>query len=274
MGQDLNINTKRQEHDFLSIIGDLIGGLLMYQLWGRLGWKDILSRYQRSLLGPIWLTISMGVLIGALGFLYANLFKMDLATYLPFLTVGFVLWQLISGILLDGCNAFVSAEGIIKQIKLPLSMHVFRLLWKNLITLAHNSVVIIFVMFFFKVEVGFQTLLLLVGVLFLFLNGLWCALILGLLCARYRDLSPTISSIVQLSFFVTPIIWDPSLLPDRQFILLYNPFYHFVESIRGPLLGTSVGVETWLILMGITIVGWLAVIPIASRMQHKLVYWL
>jgi ABC-type polysaccharide/polyol phosphate export permease len=272
--QDLKIKRKKPEHNFFLIIDDLIAGLLMYQLWGRLGWKDILNRYQRSLLGPIWLTISMGVLIGALGLLYANLFKMDLSTYLPFLTVGFIIWQLISGILLDGCNAFVNAEGIIKQIKLPLSLHVYRLLWKNLITLAHNSVVIIFVMFFFKVEVGFQTLLLLLGILSLFLNGLWCALVLGLLCARYRDLNPTIGSLVQLSFFVTPIIWDPSLLPDRQFILLYNPFYHFIESIRGPILGTTVGVETWLILAGITMFGWLVVIPLASRMQRKLVYWL
>ena len=123
------------------LFDDIRTGFSMYHLWGRLGWKDILNRHQRSLLGPIWLTISMGVLIGTLGFLYANLFKMDLSTYLPFLTVGFVLWQLISGILLDGCNAFVGAEGIIKQIKLPLSLHVYRLLWKNLITLAHNSAV-------------------------------------------------------------------------------------------------------------------------------------
>jgi ABC-type polysaccharide/polyol phosphate export permease len=260
--------------DLKILFDDIRTGLFMYHLWGRLGWKDILNRHQRSLLGPIWLTISMGVLIGTLGFLYANLFKMDLSSYLPFLTVGFVLWQLISGILLDGCNAFVGAEGIIKQIKLPLSLHVYRLLWKNLITLAHNSVVIIVVMIIFKIEVGFQTLLLLLGMLFLFLNGLWCALVFGLLCARYRDLNPTIGSLVQLSFFVTPIIWDPSLLPDRQFILLYNPFYHFIESIRGPLLGTNVGVETWFILAGITLIGWFVIIPIVSKMQRKLVYWL
>ena len=113
------------------IFNDMTAGSKMYQLWGKLGWNDIIQRYQRSILGPLWLTISMGVLIGALGFLYANLFKMDLSTYLPFLTVGFILWQLVSGILLDGCNAFVSAEGIIKQIKLPLSLHICHLLFRH-----------------------------------------------------------------------------------------------------------------------------------------------
>ena len=260
--------------DIIALFRDIKNGFVMYHLWGRLGWKDILHRYQRSLLGPLWLTISMGVLIGALGFLYANLFKMDLSTYLPFLTVGFIIWQLISGIVLDGCNAFVSAEGIIKQIKLPLSLHIYRLLWKNLLTLLHNSIVIIAVMLIFNVTITANTLFVILGLLLFILNGLWCALLLGLLCARYRDLNPTIASLIQLSFFVTPIIWDPSLLPDRQFILLYNPFYHFVECIRGPLLGTPVSIDTWLIIIAITIIGWGIVIPTAAKMQRKLVYWL
>lgn len=266
--------TNNSNSNIAPIVKDLIDGFMMYDLWSRLGWKDILNRYQRSLLGPLWLTISMGVLMGALGFLYASLFKMDLSTYLPFLTVGFIIWQLISGVLLDGCNAFVGAEGIIKQIRLPLSLHIYRLLWKNIITLAHNSVVIVGVMFLFKIEIGINTLFLLAGMLLFILNGLWCALLLGLLCARYRDLTPTISSLVQLSFFVTPIIWSPTLLPDRQFILLYNPFYHFVESIRGPILGTHVSSDTWFILIAITIIGWSIVIPSAAKMRQKLVYWL
>jgi len=253
---------------------DLIHGLMMYHLWTRLGWRDILNRYQRSLLGPLWLTISMGVLIGALGFLYASIFKIDLSTYLPFLTVGFILWQLISGILLDSCNTFVSAEGIIKQINLPLSIHVYRLIWKNILTLCHNSIVIVVVMIIFDVDVGYHTFFLLAGLILCILNGLWCALLLGLLCARFRDLGPTIGSLVQLSFFVTPIIWDPALLPDKKFVLFYNPFYHFIESIRGPILGTKVEPETWIILGAITLIGWCIVIPATAKMRKKLVYWL
>ena len=237
---------------------------MMYHLWGRLGWNDILQRYRRSLLGPLWITVSMAVLIGALGLLYAKLFKVDVAEYIPFLAIGFVLWQFISGILLDGCNVFVHSEGIIKQIKLPLSLHVYRVLWRNFLTLIHNSVVVIFVMVYFKISVDLGTLFALLGAFF----------IIGMLCARYRDLNPTIASLVTLSFFLTPIIWNPSLVPDRAFILLYNPFFHFVESIRAPLLGNPVGVETWWILISITVIGWILVIPAISKMGRKLVYWL
>jgi len=259
---------------FASAWMDIVKGFGLYPLWGRLGWSDILQRYRRSVLGPIWLTISMGVLVGSLGFLYASLFKLDLEQYLPFLTIGFVLWQLISGILIDGCIAFTSAEGIIKQINLPLSVHVYRLMWRNLLTFLHNAIVIAIVMIIFKLPVTLNSLFILGGMFFLIANGFWIALFLGLICARYRDLNPTVASVVQLSFFVTPIIWDPGLLPDKQFILLYNPFYHFGESIRAPLLGDSVPLETWLVLLSITLFGWMIIVPLFGAMRRQLVYWL
>ena len=246
----------------------------MYDLWGRLGWNDILQRYRRSIFGPFWLTISMAVLICALGLLYAKLFKVNVAEYIPFLSIGFVLWQFISGILLDGCNVFIHSEGIIKQIKLPFSLHVYRILWRNFITLAHNSIVVGGVMIYFDISINLNSLLSIIGTFFIIINGVWFSLLIGMLCARYRDLGPTIASLVTLSFFLTPIIWNPSLIPDRAFILMYNPFFHFIESIRAPLLGQPVQEETWWILTSITILGWILVIPAASKMSRKLVYWL
>ncbi|MDC0398890.1 ABC transporter permease [Alphaproteobacteria bacterium] len=257
-----------------AILLDLRAGFLMHHLWARLGWNDILQRYRRSILGPVWLTISMGVLIGALGLLYAKLFKVDVVEYIPFLTIGFVLWQLISGILLDGCNVFVHSEGIIKQIKLPFSLHVYRILWRNFLTLMHNSVIIVLVMIYFERDISWNSCFAMLGLFFIILNGGWFSFLIGMLCARYRDLNPTIASLVTLSFFVTPIIWNPSLIPDRAFILVYNPFFHFVESVRAPLLGDPVSPETWWILIAITVVGWILAIPVISRMSQKLVYWL
>ena len=171
----------KQNQKFFHSAQDLFAGAKMYQLWGRLGWNDLLQRYQRSILGPLWLTISMGVLIGALGILYASLFKINLENYLPFLTIGFVLWQFISGILLDSCSAYVSAEGIIKQIKLPFSIHIYRLLWRNFITFLHNAVVIIIVLVYFNIGVSWQILLVLPGLIIIILIGVSFGLLLGMI---------------------------------------------------------------------------------------------
>src|SRR5262249_38991878 len=83
---------------------DLVGGLRRWELWGTLGWRDIRQRYRRSTLGPFWLTISMGVMVAALGLVYAELFGHTLADYLPQLALGLIVWSFISTPIVDGCN--------------------------------------------------------------------------------------------------------------------------------------------------------------------------
>ena len=102
---------------------DIAEGARARYLWGMLGWHDIRRRYRRSLLGPFWLTISMAMLVAMLGMLYGALLNVEIADYVPFLALGFVVWTLISGLITDGCTAFITAEGIIKQTNLPLSVH-------------------------------------------------------------------------------------------------------------------------------------------------------
>lgn len=253
---------------------DLASGLGNGELWFRLGWIDILQRYRRSLLGPFWLTITMGVLVGSLGFLYAALFKLPLADYLPFLCLGFIIWQLISGLIVEGCSAFIAAEGVIKQIRMPFSLHVYRLAWRNCLIFFHNIVVFLLIAAIFQIPVTIYWCWALIGVVFIAINGIWLSLLLGLLCARFRDVQAIIASIVQISFFVTPIIWKPSIVPDKIFILEFNPFYYFVEIVRGPLLGSSVPSISWIVVLGITVCGWLVTIPIFGTWKHRLVYWL
>src|SRR5258708_17374879 len=117
---------------------DRIGGLGFWRIWWLVAVGDIRQRYQRSLLGQFWLTISMGVTIGAIGFVYSVLFQQDMATYLPFLGVGIVCWGLISGIVTDGCGAFRLSAAIIVQSRLPRSWFVYPILLLNLICFDHT----------------------------------------------------------------------------------------------------------------------------------------
>lgn len=253
---------------------DIVEGLKAWQLWSLLGWTDILQRYRRSALGPFWLTISMGVTVGALGFLYASLFKLTLADYLPFLALGFIFWQFISGLLLDGCSVFIGAEGTIKQAKSPYSIHIYRVVCRNLIILAHNLVIYVAVALWFRVPVGWDVLFSLLGVGLVALNGVWAALILGMLCARYRDVLPIINSVIQLAFFVTPIIWKPELLADRAMFLTANPFYHFMEILRAPLLGEAISPLSWAVVGAITLGGWIAAFIAFTLAERRISYWL
>ena len=254
-------------------VRDIVQGARTRHIWALLGWQDIRRRYRRSVLGPFWLTISMGVLVGALGTLYGVLLRVELADYAPFLALGFIVWTLISSVITDGCNAFISAEGIIKHVGLPFSVHVYRLLWRNLLILCHNSAVFVIVAAIFGVWPGWAGLLAVPGLALLCLNGLWAGLLLGIVSARFRDVPPIVASVVRILFFVTPIIWMPELMPGRAIVLDFNPFYHLVEIVRTPLLGKVPGLGSWLVALGITAAGWIVAFEFFRRYRRRIAYW-
>src|SRR3954469_22519358 len=122
-------------------IRDIRDGILLWPLWGRLGWNDILQRYRRSMLGPFWMTASMAVMVGSLGVLYGELFGIPLDNFLPYLCVGILVWNFIASFLLEGGALFSGAESYIKQVSLPFSVYVFRSCWSKFIIFAHNAVI-------------------------------------------------------------------------------------------------------------------------------------
>ena len=255
---------------------DIFAALKGYELAGVLGWQDIRQRYRRSSFGPFWLTISMGVLIGALGLVFGNLFGTPMKEFLPFLTIGLILWTLISTALNEGCTGFTAAEAMIKQISLPLFTHILRVLWRNLIIFAHNLVIYPLVLIVFWVPLPATALLAIVGLVLLMLNLSWMALLLGVFCTRYRDVPQIIANLLQVCFYLTPIIWMPNLLPKRASILLLhaNPFFHLIEIVRAPLLGTLPSALSWQVGIVLAIAGWVFTIIFYGRFRSRIAYWL
>lgn len=254
-------------------VADLIEGMRAWGIWGLLGWQDVRQRYRRSILGPLWLTLSMGVMIGGLGYLYGDLFKTPLDDYIPYLTGGFVAWGLISTIIIESCTVFVAADGFIKQLRLPFSLYVFRLIWRNLIVFFHNALVFVVVAIIFKLELGWQLAWLLPGLLIVAYTGFWLSFVLGSVSARFRDIPQIVSSIVQIVFFLTPIMWKPELVTQRPMFVQENPFFHYVELIRAPLLGREIAPDTWLITLGCSTVGSLLAFMFFIRVRRRISYW-
>jgi lipopolysaccharide transport system permease protein len=255
-------------------LSDFSRAIFLWRLWVSMGWQDIKQRYRRSLLGPFWLTLSMAIMIGALGFLYGQLFGIELATYMPFLTLGFIIWGFISGVVNEGCTSLIAAEGYIRQVRLPFMLHVLRAVWRNLIMLAHNAVVFIPVVIIFQIWPGWSALLVIPGLALLIINAVWVTLLLGAVCSRFRDIAPIAASLVQVAFFLTPIIWMPELLRERVMFAEANPFYHFVEILRAPLLGTVPPMLTYNVVMVVTIAGWAFTWLFFRRFRCRLAYWI
>ena len=218
-------------------IADVREGAALWPLWGMLGWNDILQRYRRSLLGPLWLTASMAIMVVSLGVIYAQIFKIEIDDFMPFLCVGLLVWNFISLILGEAGTLFAGSASYIKQIRLPYSVYVFRFLWSKVIIFAHNFVIYFGILLYFRIWPGATAALALPAFALLVFNGACVSLYLGLVSARFRDVPQIVQSITQIVLFVTPIMWKPQLLTRYNFLMTFNPFYHLVEVVRAPLLG-------------------------------------
>lgn len=122
-------------------LADTANGWQRWTLWGTMGLRDIRKCYRRSVIGPFRITLSLGNRVGALGLLYGTDFKRDMHDCVPHLAAGFILRTLIT----DGTRVFICAEGLTRQLPAPLSVHVYRLIWGNLIAFAHNAVILVVV---------------------------------------------------------------------------------------------------------------------------------
>jgi ABC-2 type transport system permease protein len=258
---------------------DLIGGWKQRQLWGHLAWQDIRQRYRRSVLGPIWITISMAVTAVALGVLYAGLFQNDLSVQLPYILVGFIVWAFISGCISEGSEVFITNEGLIKQLPAPLSVHVYRLVWRQVLFFAHNMIVYAIMFVIFPQPLGWTSLTVFPALVLLAVNGAWVALLLGIVTTRFRDMAPITQSLVQLLFFLTPIVWiyqdllDNPAVADRARLVEFNPLLHFIEIVRQPLLGEEQHLRHWIVVLVITVVGWALTFAVVRRFRSRVAYW-
>jgi len=253
---------------------DIHSGVMASRVWFVLGMHDIKQRYRRSIIGPFWFTLSTAIMVGVLGALYSTLLKQDIKQYLPFLAIGLVVWQFISATATEACTVFISSGYLIKQIKLPLTVHVCRQVWRNFVIFLHSLPVVIIALIIFGKWPNIEILFLPIGLFILLLNALWITIVLGVLCARYRDILPIVGNFIQIAFFFTPVMWSPDILQKKAWIADYNPLYHLIELIRAPVLGDQIQSISWIVSVGMLIIGFVLAQLLMTKFRNRVVYWL
>lgn len=258
----------------LRAIEDVKEAFRIYPIWLTLGWYDVKQKYRRSKLGPWWITLSLAFWIAGMGVLYSRLFHQNLSDYFPYLTIGLVLWSFLSSLITDSCNVFISSEGILKQIPLPIMFHVLRMIWKQIIIFFHNFLAVIIVLFLFRVPLHFTFFLLPFSLVLILFNALWVGLLLGIFCARFRDIPQIVSTFVQILFFMTPVMWRPESLGTKQWIATWNPMYHMIVIFRGSILENHIQVLSWVIVTLTAAFGWIAAFSLFVRYRGRVAFWI
>jgi lipopolysaccharide transport system permease protein len=222
--QILSVDAANPRHTERAL-ADLRDGLSQWRLALALARLDLRNRYRGSVLGPLWMSLSSLVMLIGLGLLYGALFKFKLSNYLPHLAVSLIVWQWMAGFINDSCATLTSAEGVIRQMRLPYTLHALRVAFRNTFVAAHSLALIPIVFLIFGQVPGPEALLAIPGLVLICINMVAGGLLLGMICARFRDIPSIVANAVQLAFFVSPIILPHELnlltLVSSQTICLF-----------------------------------------------------
>jgi ABC-type polysaccharide/polyol phosphate export permease len=255
---------------------DLLRGLRKRELWGRLGWLDVKRRYRRTMIGPFWTSITLAVYVLTVGTVGAAIWHQDIYDYIPFLVSGMIVWTLVSSIITDSCGMFIAGQSLFRNIRFEYSILSYALVWRNFLVLLHNFAVYFLVVLVLKPSLlSFTALLAIPGLALVLINGLWVSLLFGIICLRFRDVPPLVSSALQIAMLITPLFWPADTLTGiKRFVFVeLNPLYHVVDVVRGPLVGRVPEATSYAVMVALAIGGWCLTYAMFKRFRKRIAYW-
>lgn len=255
---------------------DLLRGLRKRELWGRLGWLDVKRRYRRTTIGPFWTSITLAIYVLSVGTVGAAIWHQNIYDYLPFLVSGMIVWTLVSTIITESCVLFIAGQSLFRNIRFEYSILAYALIWRNFLILLHNFVIYFLIVLVLKPSLlGVTALFALPGLALVVLNGVWVSLLFGMVCLRFRDVPPLVTSVLQIAMLITPLFWPADTLTGiKRFVFVdLNPLYHVVDVVRAPLIGRMPEAISYGVLIVMTIAGWALTYAMFKRFRKRLAYW-
>jgi len=254
---------------------DLRASLVRIDLAWSLASHDVISRYRGSILGPIWITLSMGLMVLGIGFLWGEVFGVSTHDFIPLVAMGIVFFGTVTNTINEGCDTFVQAAGMLSQTSLPMFTFVWRTVLRNLINLSHHLVIVLAVLLYFGFWRTANYPGAALGLTLLVLNVSWISMLVGIMSARFRDIPQAVQSVTQAAAIMTPVVWPADRIsPAHRPLLDFNPFYHILEAVRAPLLGQGVAPHTYLFLAVMAVTGWVVAFSIFAVTRRRIVHYL
>jgi lipopolysaccharide transport system permease protein len=256
-----------------TVIEDLKLSIINYRYCLSLGIQDIKQRYARSPIGALWFAINSAIWILTIGFIFSHLFKTSLTNFLPYFAVGYLIWNFISTCITEGSQTFIANKELILNLNLPLSTYILRVIVRNTIIFFHNIIILPLLFIYLSVPVNYNILWVLPAFLLIVINLLWIILVCAIINTRYRDFYQVLTNLMQIFFYLTPILWYPSLV-DNNPVILINPFLHLINIIREPILGNFPSTLSFFFCFFLAFFGFMIAFIVFKKAILKIQYWL
>ncbi|UUC83138.1 ABC transporter permease [Stutzerimonas stutzeri] len=208
--------------------------------------QDLVDRHSASVLGAAWTFILPLINILIFTLIFSRLMGMRLSGlgqdlgpygYSIFLVSGLLAWNCFASTLNRITQVFHEKAHLIGKVRLSLwSLPVYILLSETVLYLIANTFFLVFL-----ILIGFDVPLTMLWWLPIFLIMQLMAYSLGLVCAILsvflRDIKEVVGVVMQIWFWLTPIVYVPNILPESVLrLLMLNPFFHIANAFRDTLL--------------------------------------
>jgi len=237
-------------------------------------WLDTICQYRRSMIGPLWETVNMLVMIAGITIVSNAIFGGSWANSAGYIGIGIIVWSVIVSAITDGSTTFIKNASYITGTNFSIDLYVGRTVFKTAINFCHHAIIYFVALAFLPIYFGWISWLAIPGVVLLFVNVYWTVVALAFLSARFRDVELIVRNLLQLAFFVTPVFWDYRTIPtDRKFLVDYNILFYYVEIIRAPLLGEIPPLSHYAAVLIATAIGYLLAYIVYRRFRRQLAFF-
>ena len=238
--------------------------------------RDVFSKYRKSFLGVAWSMITPLSMVGVIGLVYSIVFGIPLIAFVPYLFSGLTPWLFISGAIDSGTSSYIAAEGFITQTKIHTEIFPLRMVLVAFVNYLFMSIAFFIVYALIKPDAfNFNMLLYIPSSIIIFIFCWGVANIVALINLYIRDYTYLQSILLQILFYITPLIYSPELMDKRGFsgIYKFNPIYYMMDIVRQSMLGaTEIKISIWGIAVIISLSIFLISIYITKKIGRNIVY--
>jgi lipopolysaccharide transport system permease protein len=218
-------------------------------------WRDFVSVYKQTILGPLWYLIQplLTTLIFTVVFGRIASLPTDEVPDFIFYLAGSVIWAYFAECLNKTSTTFISNSGLFGKVYFPRLAVPISILISNLIAFAIQfALFLAFVIYYWviggAIAPNWTVLMLPLYILMMAGLGLGFGIIVSALTTRYRDLQFLVRFGVQLAMYATPVIYPLSSIPENyQLLIRANPMTAIVEGFRYSFLGSG-ALDPWNLL--------------------------
>ena len=257
------------------MLKEFVNSLYLWRIWNIATIYRIVLSYRRTYLGTLWLMVGITMIVLVKSFLFSGIFNVPSNRIIPNLAIGMLIWRLLAGIINGFCNALSSNKANFEQGYFPLFTPILSVIIYHSFIFMHTFFPMVIISFYFMLPNMSDVWLIVPGIILIFFAGIPIGYILAVVCTRYRDLANLIHAVMGVLFFLTPVIWLPEMATGfREWVLLLNPFFHFMELVRDPLVNQPIEILNWIVALVIGLVAWGVSYLLFNFYGRRVLIWL